>query len=144
METWCNKCRRNIDVGRPVFQLAQGRYFLPSITPTYSCPVIGEWHRECFENDPELEIGGPAERRKIRLALGLQEQPYFCELCRGEIRHRDLIFYGVFGDKPELQYIRPENRGYALRFVVHERCYKHPEITELVSSWDDLDKSKSI
>jgi len=88
-----------------------GLYYFPAITPTLwgSAVVVGEWHEGC--------VGVLAER------LHPQSQPYYCCLCREEIENKTLLDYGVFGNRPEVRYIRPEHRGYELQIVSHYGCW---------------------
>jgi len=43
--------------------------------------------------------------------------------CREEIENKTLLVYGVFGNRPEVRYIRPEHRGYELQIVSHYGCW---------------------
>jgi DNA-directed RNA polymerase subunit RPC12/RpoP len=99
-------CKRPLLTGDRIVQMAQGRCFHGYITPTYTDPVIGQWHVDCFREFPLRE----------------QTMPYRCRSCGKQIEHNAEIMYVCIGDKPARGYIRPENRGYSLYLVAHIRC----------------------
>jgi len=125
-------CRRAINKGDTIFQLARGTYCPPYITPTYDYrySVIGEWHENCFRRQPVVEIGKAQRRRASSIEVRPQEQPYTCSFCGAEIEQDEKIFYGVIGDRPAPGYVRPERRGYALQFVAHDVCWTEPDLDE--------------
>jgi hypothetical protein len=108
---YCLACGRIFEQGERIFQLAKGTYHFPAVTPTLwtTDSVAGEWHLNC--------LGVLVER------LHPQTQPYHCCFCGDEIEDKTLLVYGVFGNRPETGYIRPERRGYELQVVSHYGCW---------------------
>ena len=130
MSDKCPRCPVPLRVGDRVFQLARGRYFGPSITPTYRnrWAVLGEWHEECFRKHPKIRFNNGDIDREYIIEITAQEQPYICSLCGDEIERRDWVYYGVIGGKPAKPWFRPERRGYDVEFIAHEDCLKQPDI----------------
>ena len=139
----CPVCRKALEPEHPVFQIAEGFYWSPQITPTYGHrqAVIGEWHESCFRQRPCIRIGEGAEQQDYKIVLKMRLPPYTCMLCSGEIESGEKIFYGVIGSRPEPGYIRPQARGYGLFFAAHSDCWRRPGTTEIER---ELRKSRSI
>ena len=126
-------CLKPLQVGDRVFQFARGRYFGPSITPTYrnKWAVLGEWHEQCFRQRPKIRFSNGRIEKEYVIKIVAQEQPYFCSLCGDEIERKDWVYYGVIGDKPSDPWFRPERRGYDVEFIAHDGCLKQPDVDSL-------------
>jgi|SRR5579863_1999391 len=126
----CPLCPVALQVGDRVFQFAKGRYFGPSITPTYKnrWAVLGEWHEDCFRQNPSINFHDGLVERHYHIEIRAQEQPYFCSFCDEEIERRGWVYYGVIGNKPAEPWFRPERRGYDVEFIAHDDCLKQPDL----------------
>ena len=133
MPNKCPICAMPLEVGNRIFQFARGRYFGPSITPTYrnQWAVLGEWHEACFRRQPKIRFNNERIEKVYEIEIRAQEQPYFCSFCTLEIEKKDWVYYGVIGDKPAEPWFRPERRGYDVEFIAHDSCLKQPEIDAL-------------
>jgi hypothetical protein len=129
----CPLCPNYLQVGERVFQFARGRYFGPSITPTYKnkWAVLGEWHEECFRREPKIRFSNERIQVEYRIEIREQEQPYICSLCGDEIERRQVVYYGVIGNKPADPWFRPERRGYDVEFIAHDDCFWQPDLDKL-------------
>lgn len=111
----CTGCRNAIEPGALIYQLTRGRYFKGWETPTYSWSPIREWHFTCFDSDFPLKA---------------QIEPYTCSVCGTEFDSTSDVVYITKGYRPQLGYIRPEQRGHTLPFIAHYACFsaQYPDL----------------
>jgi hypothetical protein len=102
-------CRRKkLEAGEVVCQVALGQHWSPYETPTRG-GVVGEWHEACFEESfPALYQSEPNGAA--------------CFSCARPIDNLEEVVYGVRGLKPRPPFVRPEERGHSVLFVLCQKC----------------------
>lgn len=101
----CGGCSIPLNAGERIYQLATGRYERDTITPHLSA-VVAEWHLECLQNS----------------GLVSQMSPYSCSSCGGDVADWEVVVYITKGEKPAVEFRRPERRGKTLPFIAHRKC----------------------
>jgi hypothetical protein len=111
MSSHCVSCGGSINSGARVLQLAYGNYCKGSLTPTYSAPIVAEWHENCFS----------------AFELNWQTHPYCCLICNESLSHGAAVAYITTGTKPRPGFTRPECRGCEIPYIVHRQCFEEDD-----------------
>ncbi len=76
-------CRRPIQPGQRIVQVARGYFYEDHITPTLEF-IECKWHERCFEGQLEF-----------------QSLPYTCHTCNRRITHGQFVTYVTIGTAPD-------------------------------------------
>lgn len=121
--------RKKLVADEVVCQVSLGEYWPSYQTPTRG-GVIGEWHAECFE-----ESFSTIFTRKAKAGQ--------CYFCQKNIRDREEVIYGVKGIKPQPPYVRPEQRGHSILFLVCKKCMQVHDLGR-ISYWYRVNFNEEI